>query len=177
MTDLDKRIDGLSPSKRALYELKLKRRGLIAPDQQSIPRRANRDVAPLSYAQQRLWFMEQMNPGSSSYNVPRAMRVSGRLNVNALQQAINEIVNRHEALRTSFVTVNGRPRQVIAPSMKVMLTLIDLRYLPHTEREEEAKRKADREAQQPFELDKAPLLRVALLRLGEQEQVLLLTMH
>jgi alpha-ketoglutarate-dependent taurine dioxygenase/acyl carrier protein len=132
---------------------------------------------PLSFAQQRLWFLDQLEPGSFLYNVPRAFRISGELNVAALQGTFDAIVERHEVLRTTFATVDGNPVQVIAPSLGVPLPIIDLSQMAESEREAEARRLATEEAQRPFDLAQGPLARTALLRLSEEEHVLLLMMH
>jgi non-ribosomal peptide synthetase component F/aryl carrier-like protein len=132
---------------------------------------------PLSFAQQRLWFLDQLEPGHLAYNVPIGLRLTGSLNVTALEQSLNEIVRRHEALRTTFATVEGRPIQVIAPAQPLTFSRVDLRNLPETEREGEARRLATEEAQLPFELSKGPLLRHTLLQLDQEEHMLLLTMH
>ena len=131
---------------------------------------------PLSFAQQRLWFIDQLEPGSV-YNFPAAVRLKGQLNVAALKLSLNEIVKRHESLRTTFTTVDGRPVQVIAPLLTVALPILDLRELPETEREAEVQRLATNEAQRPFDLAQGPLVRATVLRLGENEHVGLLTMH
>ncbi len=132
---------------------------------------------PLSFAQQRLWFLDQLEPGSFLYNVPRAFRISGDLNVEALRRTFDVIVARHEVLRTTFATVDGNPVQDIAESLSVGLPIVDLSQLPEREREAEAQRRVLEEAQRPFDLQSGPLLRTGLLRLGEKEHVLLLTMH
>jgi amino acid adenylation domain-containing protein len=132
---------------------------------------------PLSFAQQRLWFIEQLQPGSSVNNIPVAFRLAGSLNVTALEQSLAEIVRRHEVLRTTFQVVDGQAAQVISPEMTLMLLIIDLRELPETDREAEAQRLAIEEAQQPFDLAQEPLLRLKLLRLAEEEHLLILTMH
>jgi amino acid adenylation domain-containing protein len=132
---------------------------------------------PLSFAQQRLWFIDQLDPGSSVYNFPAAVRLKGPLDTVALKQSLNEIVKRHEALRTTFAIVDGRPVPVIAPSLTLTLPVVDLRELPDTERETEVQRLATNEAQQPFDLAQGPLVRATVLRLGENEHVGLLTMH
>jgi len=138
----------------------------------------SRDIdLPLSFAQQRLWFLDQLKPGNSTYNIPAAMRLRGPLNVAALEQSLNEIVRRHEALRTTFASVEGQPIQIISPPEPFTLSIADLRQLPETEREPEARRLATEEARRPFDLAQGPLLRTTLLRLGEEEHVLLLTMH
>ena len=132
---------------------------------------------PLSFAQQRLWFIDQLEPGSSVYNFPAAVRLKGPLNVAALKKSLDEIVKRHEALRTTFAIVDGRPVQVIAPLLTLTLPIVDLRELPEPEREREVQRLATNEALCPFDLAEGPLVRTTVLRLGENEHVGLLTMH
>ncbi|HEY6186696.1 MAG TPA: amino acid adenylation domain-containing protein, partial [Pyrinomonadaceae bacterium] len=132
---------------------------------------------PLSFAQQRLWFLDQLEPGGWTYNMPSAVRLGGRLNVSALTETFNEISRRHEALRTSFVSVDGRPRQIISEEQSVVIREIDLRWLSEEERESEARRLAGEEARRPFDLSVGPLLRVSLLKLAEDDHILLFTMH
>jgi amino acid adenylation domain-containing protein len=132
---------------------------------------------PVSFAQQRLWFLDQLVPNDAFYNTPAAVRLTGSLNLAALEQTFNQIVRRHEALRTTFVTVEGQPVQVIAPTLTLSLPVIDLRDFPVAERETQARQLTTQEAQRPFDLSKAPLLRVTLLRLDETEYVLLLILH
>ncbi|MBD1881802.1 non-ribosomal peptide synthetase [Coleofasciculus sp. FACHB-T130] len=149
----------------------------------------------LSFAQQRLWFLDQLVPNNAFYNVPAAVRLVGSLNLAALKEAFNEIVRRHEALRTTFVTVEGQPVQAIASTLTVPLPVIDLRSRSVSEGESrsvsvgeaalkglgeletEARRITTQEAQRPFDLSKDPFLRVTLLRLDESEYVLLLVLH
>src|SRR5579864_2748151 len=132
---------------------------------------------PLSYEQQRLWFLSQLVPGSAIYNVPIALRLKGRLHVEALRKALMEIVQRHEVLRTRFVTVEGEPMQLVEPAKGPFLELENLCGLPPAERDAEAIRRATEEANTPFDLSVGPMLRTKLLQLAEQEHVLLLTMH
>ena len=132
---------------------------------------------PLSFAQQRLWFIDQLAPGNSAYNIPAAVRLEGPLNVMALERSLNEIVRRHEALRTTFTIVDGGPAQVIAPSLTMAPRVIDLQALSENAREIEVQRLAAEEACRPFDLAHGPLLRVTLVRLGEERHVGLLTMH
>ena len=140
----------------------------------AIPRSGN---IPLSFAQARLWFLDQLQPNSAFYNIPLALRFSGQLNVAAIEQSLNEIIRRHEALRTNFATVEGQPVQVIASTLDLKLFLVDLLYLPFCDREIEAQRLVTTVAEQPFDLEREPLVRAKLLRLDETEYVLLLTMH
>ncbi|HEU4834641.1 MAG TPA: amino acid adenylation domain-containing protein, partial [Pyrinomonadaceae bacterium] len=142
-----------------------------------IERRERDGELPLSFAQQRLWFIDQLTPGRTVYNIPLSVRLSGELNVTALEQTLNEIIKRHEVLRTSFAVVDQQPVQVIAPDVSLTLTVQDLTSLPEPEREAETIRLADAEAHQPFDLSCGPLLRVKLLRLDETEHVVLMTMH
>ncbi len=132
---------------------------------------------PLSFAQQRLWFLDQLEPGSSFYNTTAAVRLDGPLNISALNSAFDEIIRRHESLRTTFGSVGGAPQQVIAPELKLTLPVFDLGSLPASEREAEASLRAGEEAQRPFDLSIGPMLRATLLRLGDEEHILLLTMH
>ncbi|WP_414590177.1 condensation domain-containing protein, partial [Scytonema sp. PCC 10023] len=127
--------------------------------------------------QQRLWFLDQLEPGSPFYNIPVAIHLKGWLNVPALELSLNEIVQRHEALRTTFATVAGEPVQVIAPQQQLELRMVDLSGLSAPQREMEVQSLSAREAQQPFDLAQGPLLRVTLLELGTAEYVMLLTMH
>ena len=132
---------------------------------------------PLSYAQQRLWFISQLEPDSAAYNCPAAIRLSGELDVSALQRSLEEITRRHEVLRTSFALEDGVPVQEIASGVEVGLRQVDLSGWDEEERRREAAREAEEEARRPFDLSRGPLLRVVLLRLGEREHVLLVTMH
>jgi amino acid adenylation domain-containing protein len=132
---------------------------------------------PLSFAQQRLWFLDQLDPGSAMYNIPAAIRLSGTLDAAAMGRTFNEVVRRHEALRTSFATVDGAARQIIAPELILTLTPTDLTGLPSAEREARALTLTREEAQIPFDLAQGPLIRISLLRLAADEHLLLLTMH
>ncbi len=132
---------------------------------------------PLSFAQQRLWFLDQLEPGNLFYNIPMAVRLTGTLDANALERALNEIVRRHESLRTTFAAHSGKPAQVIAPQLTIKTPIVDLRRLPASEREAEAMRLASEDARKPFDLNNGPLLRAQLLRLDEQDHIALLTLH
>jgi amino acid adenylation domain-containing protein len=134
-------------------------------------------VFPVSFAQQRMWFFDQFEPGSPGYNIPSAVRLTGQLDVAALEEALNEVVRRHETLRTTFAVQGGEPVQVISPSLAITLPVTDLRHLPQAEREAEALRLARLEARKSFNLSQGPLVRVELLRLDEEEYIFLFTMH
>src|SRR5262245_47491461 len=132
---------------------------------------------PLSFAQQRLWFLDQMEPGSSTYNMPTALRLSRELNVRALEQSLNEVVRRHAILRTVFVAGEERPQQTVQAFKETKLALFDLSDLPSEQREAETRQLIKRETQQPFDLRQGPVWRARLVRLGAEEHVLLFTMH
>ena len=144
------------------------------PPIQTIPRDKN---LPLSFSQERLWFIEQLEGSKAPYIEQGALRISGNLNVLALERALSEIVRRHEVLRTSFQTVNGIPIQVIHPDATININLVDLQQLEVTERETVLQQQAQLEAITPFDLEIAPLIRCSLLQLDAREYVLLLTMH
>ncbi|HEY0367927.1 MAG TPA: condensation domain-containing protein, partial [Pyrinomonadaceae bacterium] len=132
---------------------------------------------PLSFAQQRLWFLDQMEPGSSFYNISAIVRLTGKLNVDALERSFSEIVRRHETLRTRFEVVDGQPAQVIDQSLSHSLPLVDLRGLSEGGRDREVERRAAGEAQTPFDLSRGVLLRTTLLQLADEDHALLLTTH
>ncbi len=157
-----------------IEEARLTVQGRPSPPLKSVAR--DRDL-PLSFAQQRLWFLDQYEPNSPFYNIPIALRLRGDLNVEALEQSFQEIIRRHEVLRTTFASRNGKPVQVILPSMRLTLQMIDLSDLPEPEREARARLLASDEAQRPFDLSRGPLLRVTLLRSGENDYLLLFTLH
>src|SRR3984893_3857837 len=134
-------------------------------------------TTPLSFAQQRLWILAQLDPGSVVYNISRALRMEGELNAAALRQTFNTIVARHEVLRGRFDLAGGEPVQLIAPHLEIDIPLVDLERLPESERQREVTRLVTAEARTPFDLARGPLLRASLLKLGCQDHVLLLTMH
>jgi amino acid adenylation domain-containing protein len=132
---------------------------------------------PMSFAQQRLWFLDQLEPGSASYNISRAVRLKGPLDFQALQQALNSIVARHESLRTNFTSIDDEPVQTIAAKRAVEIQLVDLGSLGQNNRENEASRLASEAARCPFNLAQDHLLRVTLFRLDEHDHVLLIVLH
>ncbi|HEX8695142.1 MAG TPA: non-ribosomal peptide synthase/polyketide synthase, partial [Longimicrobium sp.] len=132
---------------------------------------------PLSFAQERLWFIDRLEPGSAVYNIPMAWRLGGALDGAALERSLSEIVRRHESLRTVFTEVDGSPVQVVAPFGGFALPVEDLSEWREADREAEVRRRAGEEAGRPFDLSAGPLFRAALLRLGAEDHVLLLSMH
>ncbi|HET9362164.1 MAG TPA: amino acid adenylation domain-containing protein [Vicinamibacterales bacterium] len=130
-----------------------------------------------SFAQERLWFLDRLEPGSAAYNIPAAIRLSGPLRAEALNGALREVVRRHEALRTTFTESEGRAQQVIDAGEPCALCRVDVSELPETGREKEVRRLARQEAARPFDLSRGPLMRATLIRLADQEHALLLTMH
>jgi amino acid adenylation domain-containing protein len=160
---------------KTITQLRTYDRGLTLPPIQPI--KGDREQLPLSWAQERLLFLNRLEGPSATYNIPAAVRITGNLDINALQQALSEIVRRHEILRTNFLTVNGIPRQVIHPETTININMVDLQQLPDIKRQTVQKQLAREEATTPFSLESAPLIRCRLLHLATREYVLLLTMH
>ncbi|HEU4454452.1 MAG TPA: amino acid adenylation domain-containing protein, partial [Longimicrobium sp.] len=174
-TEVHRRLAALSPEWRRLVELRLKmaRSRSAGP----VPRPRPDGTAPLSFAQQRLWLVERMQPGGSAYNVPHPLHLRGPLHTAALGRALDALVARHESLRTTFAERGGVPVQVIHPPKSLDLPLDDLSALAPEEREAEVRRRIDADADTGFDLVGGPLFRARLLRLGRDEHVLLLCMH
>jgi amino acid adenylation domain-containing protein len=167
----------LIANRQALLDLLFQEEELGEASTQNIPRRQSKEPLQLSFAQQRLWFLDQWEPGSSTYNLTTAVRLTGLLNLAALERSLNEILWRHEALRTTFATVDGQPVQVVASPKVFALPVMNLQHLSETERDAEAQRLVNDERSKPFDLIKGPLFRPTLLQLGEEEHILLLAMH
>lgn len=178
MADLTQRIAQLSPEKRELllqHLRKTKKQGAsLTPIR---PRDQNITALPLSFTQQRLWFLDRLEPGQTTYNIGVAIRLQGSLDVTALEQSLTQIIARHEILRTTFYTVDGQPVQRILSPPDIRLETIDLSALPPADRAETLDRLATAEAKQPFNLTAGPLLRFKLLILAGDDHLLLLTMH
>ncbi|HEU4507795.1 MAG TPA: amino acid adenylation domain-containing protein [Pyrinomonadaceae bacterium] len=152
------------------------RGGMRAKASTLVPVSRDREL-PLSHAQQRLWFLDQLEPGTATYNLSGALRLKGRLDVESLRQTFNEVLRRHESLRTTFPAVNGQPVQVIAQAAQLQLPVMDLSDLRDEQREKEARRIAQAEAAEPFDLSTGPLVRVQLLRLAAEDHVMVFTLH
>jgi amino acid adenylation domain-containing protein len=176
MNTLSERIASLSPGKRELLEQRLQANKSTAVSERIEPR-SPQGTAPLSFAQQRLWFLDQLEPNLSFYNLPFAFRLNGPIHLAALDQAMNEIVRRHEVLRTTFAREAGQPVQVVREKMQIGLPVTDLTDQPAEDRESEAARLAALEAAAPFDLHSDAMLRARILKLGETHHVMLVTMH
>jgi amino acid adenylation domain-containing protein len=176
MTDLTNRIASLSPEKRQILLQRLQQKTPVASSQIP-PQSRDSNIFPVSFAQQRLWFVDQMQPGNPFYNIPVAVRLQGELNIPALEYSFNQLIQRHEALRTTFTTIEGKPVQAIAPSMQLTLPVVDLRSFDPATQQQTVHHLATQEAQRPFDLTQAPLLRVSLLQLSKTQYVMLFTLH
>jgi amino acid adenylation domain-containing protein len=179
-----RQVTGVELPLRSLFEkptvadlAKLIYTALNPSRQQKIERVSRQEKLPLSFAQARLWFVAQLEPDSPDYNIPTPVRLQGKLNVAALEQSFNEIIRRHEILRTSFATVDGEPTQVIASSLKLNLPIIDLQELPKTEQKNKIEQLIAEEALEVFDLTKLPLFRLKLLRITEEEHILIFILH
>jgi amino acid adenylation domain-containing protein len=175
MDDISRRIQELDPEKLALFLLQRRAQAEARPPLIN-PRSKETQTCPLSFAQQRLWFLDRLEPGRAIYNIHTALRLVGPLDATILEQCLVEIVRRHESLRTVFPTLDGQPVQVVrAPTL--ILSIVDLAELEETQRTACVQQLATHEARQPFDLSSGPLLRTTLLLLGPEDQVLLLTAH
>jgi len=177
MTDINKRLQHLTPEKRALLLAKLAKKTRESAPKTDIARRSDPGSYPLSFAQQRLWFFDQLEPNSALYNISGAVRLRGLLDREILERSLNQVLQRHEALRASFVTEAGEPKQIVASDVQITIPMTDLRHLPWEQREAEAMRIATEDAQRPFNLAQGPLLRASLLQTDEQEFIVVLSMH
>src|SRR5690349_12104822 len=165
----------LSGKRRELLDTWLKGKAPRASDSTRIQRRSERGRAPLSFSQLRLWFLDQLVPGSASYLIPMAVRLRGVLDADVLEVSLRELTQRHEILRTSFVPVEGQPSQIVAPELAVTLPLVNLK--DEGECEALARKFIFEESQTPFNLAQAPLWRAKLLSLDTDDHVLLLMIH
>src|SRR5437763_35180 len=168
------RLEALLQSEREAEVRPMARAELVAPPIVRVPRDT---VLPLSFAQQRIWFLDQLEPGNTFYNVPTVIRLRGNLDLAALQKSLDEIIRRHEVLRTTFASVDGEPAQIVGPAESLRLPLTDLSSADEAERELHARRFIEEEARRPFDLSQGPFIRAFMLRLGDEEHILLLNMH
>ncbi|MEH1015836.1 amino acid adenylation domain-containing protein [Micromonospora sp. CPCC 206060] len=175
MTDLHQRLARLTPQQRAALEARL----LAAPGTAAatIPRRASGVDAPLSYAQERLWFLQRFDPGDTAYHLHLVERLHGPVDAGLLQRALDTVVARHEVLRSGLPIRGGRPVQVPEPGRTVPVTVVAVDGATATDREAHARALVDELVNAPFDLERAPLLRVALLRLDDDDHVFCLVLH
>ncbi len=174
---MTRRQVALTPEKRRLISQLVERRRSGVEASRVIPKADRSRPLPLSFGQERLWFLEQLAPGNPYYNDCEAFRLKGPLDVGALRRALNRIVERHEILRTCFPTEDGRPRQAVAPELTVELPLTDLSDLAPERKRAQTAALAGRDLDEPFALDRLPLHRFQLVRHAEDEHVLLFTLH
>ncbi len=174
----EKRRSNFSASKQALLEKRLQ--GVSSHDGAAviIPKRPVLEMAPTSFSQQRLWFLDQLEPGTATYHIPIAMRIRGQLNVPVLERCLNTLIQRHEAWRTTFQSSeDSAPLQHINAPWTIHLPVTDLSHYPAEQREKEAIKLATENARQPFDLSQGPLIRVLLLSLSTTEHIFVLTQH
>ncbi len=177
MKSLTERFASLSPKQRRVLERRLVERGLASSDL-PIPRRTeDTDTFPLSFAQERQWFLDQLDPGTPAYNIPTAVPMTGRRDAAILERCFNAVVQRHEALRTTFRLVGGEPVQTVAAELYLPLPVVDLSALPEARRQPLAGRLVTSEMKHSFDLSRGPLLRTTLVRLGPEEHMLAVVMH
>src|SRR5215813_5395911 len=176
-SSLTQRLADLSPEKRQLIERLLRENKERSARHTAIPARARSDRAPLSHGQQRLWMLDQFQPHNPFYSESFTERFRFKLDLPSFHKALNEIVRRHESLRTTFQVEDGEPVQVIAPVLTIPLQVLDLRAFSSTRREAEAFRRVRQHALIPFDLAKGPLIRVTLYQLGLEDFLLQVVTH
>ena len=179
MSEIKNDLQNLSPKKRELYKLLMdeKKAFMKNTERITIPVDRKDDEFPLSYAQQRIWFMEQLVPFNTSYNIPSAVRLEGRLDSFALEKSLNEIIRRHESLMTVFMEKEGAPVQVVIPDLKVTMAIIDIQGTSKEERQVKIHEFVATDNQKPHNLLTGPLIRATLLRFEEKDHALVLNMH
>ncbi len=179
MNNLSERIANLSAERRELLGRMIKEQGTGAADLSGgIPRRHDPEaLSPLSFAQERLWFLYHMEPEQATYNAPVTIRLRGQFNFDAFKRGLAEVVRRHSVLRATFEIIGGKAVQKIGSAGPIDIPFIDLRRLAPPEREAEARRMAEKEVSAPFDLRRGPLLRASMLRLGDDEHIALIMLH
>src|SRR5437762_5557649 len=170
-------MSAAAPERRALVEQLLRRKGIQRAVDPGIPRRRQFSPCELSFAQQRLWLMAQLNPESAAFNIPVRLRLRGALDLEAVTFCLRALLARHETLRTSFAVIDGEPRQIVHEWLPARALVVDLEAVPPEARERVASRVAREEARRVFDLRQAPLLRVTLIRQDAGDHMVLLTMH
>ncbi|MCL7458333.1 amino acid adenylation domain-containing protein [Micromonospora echinofusca] len=173
MTDLAQRLAQLTPAQRAVLDRRLREKGARAPEVPPVTRRRDIGGHALTVDQERIWLIHQFDPDDPAYNIFFAARLTGRLDLDAVRRAVGDFVARHEPLRTTFVAVDGRPRAVVHAQVPVDVVVTDLRHVPRDEREAVAQRLALDEIRTPFDLTVCPLMRIRLLRIADDEHLLI----
>ncbi|MEU3650021.1 condensation domain-containing protein [Lentzea sp. NPDC034063] len=176
MSDIANRIGELTPAQLAALHARLRDRASTRPEQDAIPRLEERS-APLSFAQERLWFMDRMSPGNVAYNLTEAIQLTGELDAGALEQAFAAVVESQQALRTVFREQDGRGVQIVEPTTSWSMRFLDLADRPESEHGEAVRSLVANEEEHPFDLEHGPLLRTLVVKLGERAHVLILTLH
>ncbi|MEO5804583.1 MAG: condensation domain-containing protein, partial [Verrucomicrobiota bacterium] len=161
-------------SMQTVFETEKSKKIAVPPNE---PDQSSAELIPLSFAQQRLWFFSQLERDSALYNIPTALRLSGDLNISALEKSLNVIIERHEALRTNFISDAGNPVQTIRSQAKLEISVFDLISRTPQQREDETEKLIMAESQKPFDLTSDLLLRATLIRLDSREHILILNMH
>ncbi|HVS00192.1 MAG TPA: condensation domain-containing protein, partial [Thermoanaerobaculia bacterium] len=177
MKDLSSWIASLSPEQRTLFNLRLQNRKPQLLKLQPIARRTEPGPVPLTYEQERLWFVQQLFPYGAGYNINTTYRFAGQLDQAVLARSFGEVLRRHEVLRTAFVAVDGQPCQVVSPEVRPQLPLVDLRGLAAVRREAELTRWLGPRARQPFDLAAAETVRLTLFQVADEDVAMLATMH
>ena len=171
-------LSNISQAKRDLLEKYLRGDFKQPPTStRTIPQRPPESPLQLSFAQERIWFLDQLNPNSAVFNVPLTVKLASAVDIDALRRSVNEILRRHDVLRTTFLTVDGRPELVVAPVLKVELPLVDLTSYAEAERESRVRSLLSEEEHQPFDLTRGPLIRTRLFRLAEKDHRFVVNMH
>src|SRR6185503_9678302 len=164
--NINQRIADLSPAQRIALESALLQKHVPSQKKPSISKRRRLSPVPLSFAQQRLWFLDRLVPNSSLYSIPKGIRLRGHFNLKAMKDALEAIVARHESLRTTFVSVEGDPVQTISDKSSIDFSFRDLNGLPEEKREEEVQRLFDEESERPFDLATGILFRAKCVRVS-----------
>ncbi len=175
MKDLTERLASLTPQQRALLDARLKAKGIAAPRHgaiRPIPNRESLPWFPASLDQERLWFIDQMEPGNPAYNIHTSTRLIGPMHPELMRRAVNASIARHEVLRTTLKAVDGRPVQVVAPALEIDLPITDLTGVPEAQREAAGQRAAVEAAAVRFDMERGPLIRVGLIRLAAEDHIL-----
>ncbi|MEM7028583.1 MAG: amino acid adenylation domain-containing protein [Chloroflexota bacterium] len=176
-TERERERESLSDAKKALLKKRLQAKRNKATTTTGIPRQTDEGPSPLSFSQERLWFLEYFQPDTAAFNLPHAIRMKGYLEFNLFQTALNMVVARHESLRTYFIKTDAGAQQVILPKLNIAISVIDLQEYAAEEQIVKADAYIERDADQPHDITQAPLFRMALIQLAADDQILIVNMH